>query len=264
MAELFDQSLRSMRRDRAARVGVEPFLFKRVFDDCLERIALVQRRFASALLVGSPVPDWPMRLNSVADAVEVVDPGALFALASGGSQACEDDWQPAPGSYDLVLAIGTLDTVNDLPGVLGHFRFAMRSDALLIGAMAGADTLPQLRAAMLAADRLSGVARPHVHPRIEAAAVAPLLDAAGFARPVVDVERIAVSYPSLARLVDDLRRMAGTNLLVGRPGSLSRRGYAAAAKAFAAAGDGTRTTETVEIIHFAAWIGRAAPPADLQ
>jgi hypothetical protein len=130
---------------------------------------------------------------------------------------------------------------------------AMLSDGLFIGAFSGADTLPQLRAAMLAADQIAGGARPHVHPRIEAAAVAPLLEAAGFVKPVVDVERIPVAYPSLFRLVDDLRRMAATNVLVSRPGPLGVRAFEAAGSAFAAAGDGARTVETIEIVHFACW-----------
>ena len=69
---------------------------------------------------------------------------------------------------------------------------------------------------MAAADRISGAAAPHVHPRIEASALAPLLEQAGLVRPVVDVDRVAVRYPSLMRLVADLRAMGATNLLEQR------------------------------------------------
>ena len=41
--DLFDMKLRALRRDRAARIGPELFLFERAFDDCLERIALMNR-----------------------------------------------------------------------------------------------------------------------------------------------------------------------------------------------------------------------------
>jgi hypothetical protein len=95
---------------------------------------------------------------------------------------------------------------------------------------------------------------PHVHPRIEASALAPLLAAAGFTSPVVDVDRAQVSYRSFGRLVADLRAMAATSILRARSRKpLSREALAAAAAAFSAAGDGERTTETFEILHFAAW-----------
>ena len=241
-----------MRRDRAARNGAELFLFERAFEDCVERIDLLQRQFDRALLIGCPDPGWPKRL--VAKRIDVVDPGALFAAAAGGRTIVEDQWEPEAAAYDLILAIGTLDTVNELPLALRLLRAAMRPDALLIGAMSGGDTLPKLRSAMRSADSVSGVAAPHVHPRVEAAALAPLLEQAGFVRPVVDVDRTQVSYRSLAALVADLRAMGATNLLTARPHiSVTKSSLAAAARHFDDSGNGERTTEVFEILHFAAW-----------
>ena len=251
--ELFDMKLRALRRDRAQRTGPELFLHERAFADCLDRIALLRRQFDHALLIGCPDPRWPERLRELVRRVETRDPGPLFAEACGGRMLTEDVWEPPPATYDLVLAICTLDTVNELPLALRLVRHAMRGDALLIGALSGGDTLPQLRRAMRAADGLAGAAAPHVHPRIEPSALAPLLADAGFANPVVDVDRVPVSYPSLARLVGDLRAMGATNILRGRPRFIGRAARAAAASTFADAGDGSRTVETFEILHFAAW-----------
>jgi NADH dehydrogenase [ubiquinone] 1 alpha subcomplex assembly factor 5 len=251
--ELFDMRLRALRRDRAARIGPELFLLKRVFEDCLERIALIDRRFRRALLIGCPDADWPERLREIARNVDARDPAPMFAAAADGNLIIEDAWEPPAEIYDLVLAIGTLDTVNDLPRSLWLIRHAMPPDALFIGAVAGGDTLPQLRSAMRAADALSGGLASHVHPRIEAAALSHLLTEAQFVRPVVDVDRIEVSYPSLARLIGDLRAMGATNVLRSRPPALTRAQWAAAAGAFADAGNGRRTAERLEILHFAAW-----------
>jgi hypothetical protein len=154
----------------------------------------------------------------------------------------------------LCLAIGTLDTVNDLPRALRSLRAALMPDSLLIGAIAGGETLPRLRLAMHAADQVAGASSPHVHPRIEAASLSPLLSDCGFAMPVVDVDRVPVSYESLGKLVHDLRRMGATSILKARSASpLLRRARAAAEAAFRSAGDGSRTLETFEILHFAAW-----------
>ena len=244
--------LRALRRDRAARIGAEPFLLERAFDDCLDRVSLMNRDFERALLIGCPAPDWPERLGAFAAEVDVRDPGALFAEAAEGTQITEDAWQPASQTYDLVLAVGTLDTVNDLPRALLTLRWSMMAGGWLLGAISGGDTLPRLRSAMREADRIAGAATPHVHPRIEASALAPLLASAGFIDPVVDVDRVSVSYASFERLIADLRRMAATNVLVQRSRvPLSKRAYAAAAQDFSGSSDANRTTENFEILHFA-------------
>ncbi|MES2120607.1 MAG: methyltransferase domain-containing protein [Pseudomonadota bacterium] len=242
MPDLFDMKLRALRRERARRIGPELFLHGRAFTDCLERIASLDRRFGRALLIGSFAPDWPAPLGELADSVEIF-----------GEDQVEDAWAPRAGAYDLIVAVGTLDTINGLPLALRLLREALAPGGLLIGAMSGANTLPQLRSAMRAADAVSGGASPHVHPRIEPAAVAPLLEQAGFVRPVIDVDRVAVSYGSLDRLVADLRAMAATNLLVDRPRFIGKAARTSAEAVFAAAGEDGRTVESFEIIHFAAW-----------
>ena len=106
---------------------------------------------------------------------------------------------------------------------------------------------------MRAADAATGAAAPHIHPRLEASAFSPLLADSGFVRQVVDVDRVPVSYRSMGRLIEDLRRMGATNVLTARPRFIGKAAAAAAAASFLAAGDGSRTVETFEILHFAAW-----------
>lgn len=253
MPELFDMNLRAKRRDRAARLRFEPFLLERAFADCLERLELMQRRFDRALLVGCPDPAWVRRLSAFAVEVDARDPGTVWAERGGGETLIEDAWEPPESVFDLVLAVGTLDTVNNLSLALRLLRHSMRPDSLLIGAVSGGDTLPALRSAMRAADAFAGAAAPHVHPRIEAAALAPLLESAGFHRPVIDVDRVTASYSSLDRLIADLRAMGSTNVLTEAPRFIGKAARAAAGRAFHAFGDGSRTVESFEILHFAAW-----------
>jgi hypothetical protein len=254
VSETFDMPLRALRRDRAARTGAELFLLERVFADCLERVELLGRQFARALLLGSPDPGWAERLGALAGTVDVRDPGRLFAQAAGGRIVIEDGWLPEPGAYDLVIAIGPLDTVNGLPLALRLLFEALMADGLLIGAMSGGDTLPLTRAAMRAADQAGGAVSAHVHPRVEAAALAPLLEHAGFVRPVVDIDRIAVAYSGFARLIGDLRGMAATNVLLRRDRKpILKKGLAAALECFAQQSENGRASETFEILHFAAW-----------
>lgn len=234
--------LRSMRRDRALRMEPALFLHDRAFGDIVERLKHVNRRFENALLVGAANPQWIELLKDVAKSVESV------------GLAGEDELDLEPGTFDLAVSMGVLDTVNDLPTALLRLRFLLKPDSFLIGAMSGGDTLPRLRQAMRAADTLMGAAAPHIHPRIEPSALAQLLIAAGFAMPVVDVDRVRVSYSGLRKLVADLRAMGATNVLRQRSKtSLSRSALNAAERDFSSGQEDGRTLETFEILHFAAW-----------
>jgi hypothetical protein len=133
----------------------------------------------------------------------------------------------------------------------------MRPDSPFVGALAGGDSLATLRRAMLAADRATGAAAARTHPRIEPSALAGLLGAAGFVMPVVDVDRIALRYASLAALVRDLRAMGASNQLAERAPPRGRAWAALAAAAFAGLGVDGRTEERIDLLHFIAW----APPS---
>jgi hypothetical protein len=250
--ELFDLRLASMRRDRAFRAGPALFLYERAFEDILDRLRQIRRSFRSALLIGVPDPSWPKRLTTIVEEVQPIDPGPQFAKAAGGRRMDVELLGIEPASFDLCIVVGVLDTTNDLPEALLRLRFALRPDSLLIGAVSGGDTLPRLRSAMRAADSATGKASPHVHPRIEAARFAQLLMSAGFALPVVDVDRVRASYQSIGALVSDLRAMGTTNVLAKRSTKpLTRVALTAAEEDFRSVSG--RTLETFEILHFAGW-----------
>jgi NADH dehydrogenase [ubiquinone] 1 alpha subcomplex assembly factor 5 len=252
----FDRRLRRLRRDRAAAAdqGAD-YLLRRAADELVERLDLVTRRFARALDLGTGRGYLAARLRERGLDVVSLDAGGRFARAAGAVQADEDRLPFADSAFDLVVSVGALDSVNDLPGALLLARRALRPDGLFLAAFAGAGSLPRLRAAMAAADEAEGGAAPRIHPQIDVRAAGDLLQRAGFALPVVDAESVEVRYSRLARLVADLRAMGGTNILAGRSKKpLGRPGYAAAAAAFAAAAetDG-KTRERFEILHLLGW-----------
>ena len=251
--DLFDRRRRALVRDRAARSGPELFLHERAFAECLDRLGDIQRRFSRALLVGVPDPAWCARLGVFADTVDALDPGPRFAAAAGAICNEEDRHDFGTAHYDLVVAVGTLDTVNALGPALAAIRRSLRPDSAFIGALAGGDSLAALRRAMLAADRETGAAAARTHPRIAPATLAALLAGAGFVMPVVDVDRVTVQYPGLAALVRDLRAMGASNMLSQRAAPRGRRWAATAAAAFAAEAVGDRTPERIDLLHFIAW-----------
>lgn len=251
--DLFDRKLRALRRDRAAAIGPELFLLDRAFDDCLDRLGSIAPQVERALLIGCPFSSWRERLGAFAGEIDVVDPGRTFASRAGGTAAEEDRFDFGESKYQACIAVGTLDTVNDLPLALQMIHRALAPGGLLIGAIAGGNSLPALRTALIEGDRSTGRAVGRAHPRIEAASLAGLLSAAGFARPVVDVDRVSLRYSSLRDLVRDLRAMGATGVLAERPPPLLKSAARRAAEAFERAGTGGRTEENVEILHFLGW-----------
>ena len=249
----FDRRLRRLRRDRAAaRFAGADYLHRLAADELIERLDLVKRDFRRALDLGCAGGYLTRRLRERGLEVIPFDAGAAFARAAGGVQGDEDRLPFADGAFDLVVSVGALDGVNDLPGALLLTRRTLKPDGLFLGAFAGAGSLPRLRRAMLAADSVEGGAAPRIHPQIDVRAAGDLLVRAGFALPVVDAQPVDVRFGSLMDLVRDLRGMAATNILASRSRRpLGRHGLAAAMADFDSAGD--KTTERFEILHLLGW-----------
>ncbi len=249
----FDRRLRRLRRDRAAsRFPEADYLHRLAADELIERLDFVKRDFRRALDLGCAGGYLTRRLRERGLEVTPCDSGGAFARAAQGVQADEDRLPFADGAFDLVVSVGALDGVNDLPGALLLARRALRPDGLFLGAFAGAGSLARLKRAMLAADAVEGGAAPRVHPQIDVRAAGDLLMRAGFALPVVDSQPIDVRFRSLMDLVRDLRAMGATNILAERSRRpLGRLALAAAIADFDSAGD--KTVERFEILHLLGW-----------
>jgi SAM-dependent methyltransferase len=252
----FDRRLRRLRRDRAASFFADAgYLHRLAADELLERLGWVKRDFRDALVIGSADGHALEALRARGLSVTAMDCGACFARLAG-VQGDDDRLPFADGSFDLVLSVGTLDSVNDLPGALVLIKRALRPDGLFLAAFAGAGSLPRLRSAMLAADLAqSGSASPRIHPQIDVRAAGDLLSRAGFALPVVDSDAIIIRFPHLLALVSDLRSMAATNILASRSlVPIGRHGLAAAIADFTAAADADgKTGERFDILYMIGW-----------
>ena len=208
------------------------YILDDMIEDVLERLAFLRHAPARTLVVGD-------RTGALATAL----PGAQAAEPAEGF----DEELPAPfAGFDFIASLGTLDTVNDLPGALVHLRGALASGGLLIASFVGAGSLPALRSAMLAAD--GDRPAPRLHPMVDVRAGAQLIQRAGFADPVADGRSLTVRFSSLDRLVGDLRAQGLTNVLA-RPGPpLGRYALASARSAF-----GVGTEDVFEIITLTGW-----------
>ena len=197
--------------------------------------------------------DRAVRASDAAGRVgPVLTPLSLIQKAAPGADALPLDGE----SNDLIVSLLTLHWANDLPGALAQIRRALRPDGLFIGTLFGAGTLKELRGVLTEAELAErGGAQARISPFADGYDGAALLQRAGFALPVSDVDRFTVRYSDLFALIRDLRAMGETNVLHGAVRPLNRRIVARAAALYAerhGLEDG-RIPATFEIIHLAGW-----------
>jgi SAM-dependent methyltransferase len=225
---IFDRRLLRARRLRAAALGPSTFLIERVAEDLADRLASVLRQFECAIDLGTPgdavraVLAASGKVGSIIAADPLAGaPGWRTAQRDGASElAIAVDEEALPlrdSSIDLVTSALALQFVNDLPGTLVQILRALKPDGLLLAALAGGDTLTELRQAFAAAEaEIEDGISPRIAPFVDIRAAGALLQRAGFALPVTDTDRILVRYPSPIALMQDLRRMGATNVMADR------------------------------------------------
>jgi len=218
---IFDRALLRARRRRAAALGAATFLVDRVAEDFADRLATVLRRFAYALDLGTPMDAVRRALaaSGKVDNIIAVDALADLPPAGAGLAVAADEEALAfrDGSLDLVVSALALQYVNDLPGTLIQVRRALKPDGLFLAALAGGETLAELREAFAAAEaEIEGGVSPRIAPFADLRELGALLQRAGFALPVTDADRLTVRYATPFALMQELRRMGATNALIER------------------------------------------------
>jgi len=225
---IFDRSLVRARRQRGLRLGAETFLLDRVAEDFAERLRAVARRFELAVDIGTPtaVVRAALLRNGTIGTMIALDPMTDASRYLSGDHAAavalcviadEEALPFADNALDLAVSALALQAVNDLPGVLAQIRRALKPDGLFLAALLGGDTLIELRQSFaMAESELDGGVSPRVAPFADLRDMGGLLQRAGFALPVTDVDRITARYATPFALLRDLRRMGATNPLVER------------------------------------------------
>jgi SAM-dependent methyltransferase len=213
-------SLQHKRRalSQGAASGVD-FLMRLSAEDLLERLATVERRFPDAATLFSLTGHAADALRASGKVDHVTRIEALpELLADGDGQLAALDTVPfEPESLDLIVSLLALHEANDIPGTLIQIRRALRPDGLFLAAFPGAGTLAELRDSLLQAEaELSDGASPRVLPFADVRDGGGLLQRAGFALPVADLETLTVRYDNLFALMKDLRAMGAANSLVAR------------------------------------------------
>ena len=257
---LFDRALLRQRRARAARLGPATFLIDHVAAELAERLLAVTRRFELGADVGSPTAAVQRALLASArvDTLIGAAPQAQPGRDDGPAVRADEEALPFRSeALDLVVSALSLQFVNDLPGTLVQIRRALKPNGLFLAALLGANTLTELRQAFAAAEtEIEGGLSPRVAPFADVRTLGGLVQRAGFALPVADLETLTVRYDSPLALMQDLRLMGATNVLIERRRTPLRRATLrclAARYADGFADQDRRVRATFDIVWLSGW-----------
>jgi SAM-dependent methyltransferase len=260
---LFDPAAQRARTARAARDWTAAdFLHRRAAEGLADRLGDVARAFPNAAITGSGGGIYAEALRGaggIARLIQVEPCPALARLASAQGETVGRDTPLTlgPGTLDLALSGLHLHRENDPVGALVQARLALKPDGLFLGVTLGGQTLHELRACLAQAEsEVEGGLSPRVSPMADLRDLGALLQRAGFAMPVADLDRLVVDYPDALALMRDLRAMGETNTLADRRRSFLRRETLLRACALYAghfARPDGRVTATFDLVFLSGW-----------
>ena len=263
--QVFDRHAVRLHRDRAAAtVSRVAAVLEEAADRLLDRLDDTTRKFSRALDVGGRgVVAAKLRARGMSVVSTDLSP-AMAALNGGACVAADEEYLPfAPASFDLAVASLSLHWVNDLPGALIQLRRSLAPDGLLLASLPVLGTLDELRRGLADAElELTGGVAPRVSPFPELRDCAALLQRAGLALPVADVEEIVFRYADRLALLRDLRAAGEGNAIQLRDNAIPPRGLFAAALAGLPEEEG-RIRATLRLAMLTGWAPAPSQPQPL-
>ena len=223
---MFDLRALALRQARARRLEISgaDFLLTLAADELAERLKAVKREFLQpvTLFSGTDMLKQKLLQCTAGNSVQGIE---RQWPASQPTETDDDALQLAPESMDLIASAFGLHWCNDLPTMLFQIRNALKPDGLFMAVLPGPGTLHELRDCLIIVEsnNNAGVAL-RVDPFVDIRDMGTLMQQAGFALPVIDVEPVTVRYSSVGALMHDLRHMGATCVLKqGNRPNLTRR-----------------------------------------
>ena len=269
-AAVFDRRVLRLRRGRVAPAlhGFD-FLIREAALRLVDRLGDVRREFPLALELGCHTGQLAAALHGrVGQLIQADLACDMVRRAHGPRLVADEEALPfGPGRLDLVISCFSLHWVNDLPGTLAQIRYALKPDGLFLAIMPGGSTLIELREALMRAElEVRGGAGPRVSPFVDVRDGGMLLQRAGFALPVADVETLTVTYDHPLKLLAELRGMGEANALVQRARALDRATLWRACEIYRELfGDGAdRVPATFQLLTLSGWAPDPGQPQPIR
>lgn len=252
---------------RRAAIGAHDVLWREACTRLAERMGETQRHFENVLCL-APYNDVLERALAATGKCGAVHTLSWYPTLRGDASAAPEHIPLAGASIDAAVCALALSTVNDVPGVFAQLQRALKPDGLLLVSVLGGSTLSELRDVLSEAEsKLSGGASPRVHPFVDVREAGALLQRTGFNLPVIDRDVITVTYPSMFALMDELRSLSASNMLLRqRSNFTAKRVFFEAAALYAEryGNDDGSINATMEIITLIGWKPHVSQPVALK
>jgi hypothetical protein len=277
VAAPFDEALAVARLGRAIKRDPDSnFLVGPLVEDLLDRLAAVQRSFASiavlfqqtnhlGIALQQRYPNAEIKSVIHSDAASRVEPRTI---GQSDARSSLQTFGTLGLTADLAISMMNLHAINDVTGFLIQARRNLVPDGLFMGCLVGAGSLAELRETLLTTEaEMFGGAAPRIAPLADVRDMGALLQRAGFALPVADADTITLRHNTLFDLIRDLRALGLTNVLNARSRRpLTRAFWAQAAENHAKrfAGSDGRIPASLNIIWLSGWAPAPSQPKALQ
>ncbi len=224
-------------------------------------LSVLKKMFPSALVVGADICHQGL--------ASCRQQRSLLSRVTGNHAGlvCLDAAQPQPfesGAFDLIVSNLLLPWVHPCETFAKELNRLLSSDGAFFVSSVGPDTLIELRHAWQQIDSAE-----HVNAFLDMHDLGDVLHGAGITDPVMDTERLQVSFTSVHKLLDELVHTGCTNVLYGRRRGLTSadvRDRLASHYSSAPAGevDEEKVYATLEVVYAHGWKGKPVLPAGQQ
>ena len=155
----------------------------------------------------------------------------------------------ADASVDIAVSNLMLQWCDDLDVAFAEIRRVLKPDGFFSFTTFGPDTLRELRSAWTTVDDYT-----HVNTFIDMHDVGDALGRAGLTEPVLDVERVTLTYSDVLALMRDLKVIGAHNVTAGRARGLTGRAKLRSMEAaYESLRRDGRIPATYEVVYGAAW-----------
>ncbi|MDE2444592.1 MAG: methyltransferase domain-containing protein [Alphaproteobacteria bacterium] len=211
--KIFDRALYLSRQSKAIATGD---LHHHVAGELGDRFSVNLKSFPKTLLIASPAEPaaTTLRLSGKIETLHVI------------ARPRDEQIEHPDKDYDAIISLLDLHCVNDVPGHLSQLARALKPDGLLAVAFFGGETLFELRESWLQAEiEITGGASPRVAPMIGVRELGGLMQRAGLALPVADMDHTTLRYADAFALMHEVKAYGYANPLIGRKTNLVSRRF---------------------------------------
>ncbi len=155
----------------------------------------------------------------------------------------------ASNSVEMVWSNLALQWCNDLPATFVELHRVLKTEGLLMFSTFGVDTLQELRIAFSDVDGYSHLSRfTDMHD------IGDMLVAAGFADPVMEMEKITLTYDDVRAVMQGLKSIGAHNATAGRAsGMMGKKAWQRIIENYEKLRRDGKLPATFEIIYGHAW-----------